>query len=266
MQKIYNSLPISGIAKTITDIAGIDAPKQSGESIDIICNRAKATFEGKSADRIFIYNPDAIALWLFQKYTDLFEKAVINSDIQLPMRAVMPSVTPVCFASMYTGAEPSVHGIMAYEKPVIKIDTVFDAFIRAGRKPAIVSTANDSTSCIFLDRDMDYFIFDTTDECNKKALELIEKDEHDLIVLYNPNYDNAMHRNGPEAEIALAELSRNVETYAVMVKKIQAHWSGHRTMIGFCPDHGCHELDGQLGGHGLDMAEDMNVIHLFKFL
>jgi len=268
MSKESNSLTISGIAKTITDIMGIGAPNQSKGSIDIICAKAMSAFGDKNADRVFIYNPDAIALWLFQKYTSLFEDVLINSDMRLPMRAVMPSVTPVCFATMYTGAEPSVHGITAYEKPVLKADTVFDALIRAGLKPAIVSTTGDSTSCIFLDRKMDYFIFDTTEECNEKALELIKEDKHDLILLYNPNYDNAMHKHGTESNEALKELKKNVETYSMLVAQIEKHWTKHRTMIGFCPDHGCHdhELYGQLGGHGLDIAEDMNVIHFFKFI
>jgi hypothetical protein len=266
MGKFYNSLPITGVAKTITDIVGIDAPKQAQPSIDIICNLANSVFEGKNANRVFIYNPDAIALWLFQKYTSLFENAILNSNIQIPMLSIMPSVTPVCFASMYTGAMPDVHGIQTYEKPVINVDTIFDAFIRAGLKPAIVSTANDSISCIFLERDMDYFIFDSHDKCNKKAMELIENDSHDLIILYNGNYDTVIHRTGIESKDAINELKSNIETFSTLVKQIENHWKNHRTMIGFCPDHGCHEIDGNLGSHGLDMAEDMNIIHMYRFI
>ncbi len=39
--------------------------------------------------------------------------------------------------TMYTGAQPAVHGITAYAKPVIKIDTIFDALIRAGKNPLL---------------------------------------------------------------------------------------------------------------------------------
>ena len=266
MSSLHNSLPIDSIAKTITDIAGISPPEEAESSVDIIYNCAKKVFEGKSADRIFIYNPDAVALWLFQKYTEHFEKAILHSDMALPMLAVMPTVTPVCFASMYTGASTDVHGITSYEKPILKTDTVFDAFIRAGLKPAIISTANDSISCIFLEREMDYFIYETTEECNKKAMELIEEDEYDLIVLYNPNYDNAMHRNGPESGAALKELKNNIDTYSKIISHIERYWTKHRTMVGFCPDHGCHEIDGSLGSHGLNMAEDMNIIHFYRFI
>jgi hypothetical protein len=29
-------------------------------------------------------------------------------------------------------------------------------------------------------------------------------------------------------------------------------------------DHGCHEIDGGCGSHGLDMPEDLNIVHLYK--
>ena len=266
MDKLTNSIPITGVAKTITDIVGIPAPKEAGPPIDIIVNAAKAYFGKKKADRIFMYNPDAIALWLYQKYTVLFEKAFIQSHIQIPLLSIMPTVTPVCFASMYTGAMPDVHGIQAYEKPVLRTDTIFDAYIRAGLKPAIISTANDSMSRIFLERAMDYFIYDTHDECNAKAMELIAEDKHDLMVLYNGNFDTVMHRAGTESNEALNELKHNIDTYAMLIGQIKKHWGAHRTMVGFCPDHGCHEIDGNLGSHGLDMAEDMNIIHFYRFI
>ena len=107
-------------------------------------------------------------------------------------RLAMPSVTPVCFASMYTGALPDVHGIKAYVKPVLKCDTLFDAALRAHLRTAIVSTANDSISVIFLERQMDYYIYPTLEEVNNKAVELLEGDRYDLIVVYNPDYDANM--------------------------------------------------------------------------
>ena len=266
MNKLYNSLPITGIARTITDLFDIEPPKRSGPSVGIINNYARKIFANEKANRIFVYNPDAIAFWLFQKYTVLFESMFLQSNIQVPMLSVMPSVTPVCFASMYTGAMPEVHGIQTYEKPVLKTDTVFDALIRAGKKPAIVSTANDSISRIFLERNMDYFIYDNPADCNKKAMELIAKDVYDLIVLYNGNFDTVMHRAGTESDESLNELKNCIETYCMLTEQIKKHWKSHRTMIGFCPDHGCHEIDGNLGSHGLDMPEDMNIIHFFRFL
>ena len=36
-------------------------------------------------------------------------------------------------------------------------------------------------------------------------------------------------------------------------------------VFAFLPDHGCHEIDGNLRSHGLDMEEDMNIIHFYGF-
>lgn len=265
MGTLYNSIPITAVAPSLAAILGIAPPEKSGPSMNLLTRAADAAFSGRHADRILIYNPDAVALWLFQKYTALFEDAVLHSDVQLPLLSVMPSVTPVCFASMYTGAMPAVHGIQSYVKPVLQTDTLFDACLRAEKKAAIVSTAGDSISKIFLERAMDYFIYEHYDACNEKALELIAQDRYDLIVVYNPNYDAAMHRNGPEAPVSLDMLRHNLSTYQTFVRAVQNQWRAHRAVVGFCPDHGCHEIDGNLGSHGLDMPEDMNVIHFYRF-
>ena len=29
-------------------------------------------------------------------------------------------------------------------------------------------------------------------------------------------------------------------------------------------DHGCHEIDDRCGSRGLDMSEDLNIVHLYK--
>ena len=218
---------------------------------------------GGAVDRAVIYNPDAVAWWLYETYPEKFKKAADCSDLVLRMTSVMPSVTPVCFASMYTGVQPAVHGIQKYEKPVLKQETLFDAFLRAGKRCAIVSTAGDSISKIFLDRKMDYFIYPTVTAVNAKALSLIKKNTYDLIVIYNGNYDSRMHAKGPESAYALHALDRNLAFYRKMVSTIRSSCAGQRVLYGFCPDHGCHLIDGNRGSHGLDMEEDMNVVHLY---
>ena len=266
MADIYSSICISSVARTAAELLGIEAPKDAAPAISPVLRKAEKKFGAARCDRVLLYNPDAIALWLYQKYTHLLEPAAVASDLQLPMLSVMPSVTPVCFATMYSGVMPEVHGIRSYVKPVLKVDTLYDALIRAGKKPAIVSTAGDSISQIFLEREMDYFIYDTPEECNRKALELIEADQYDLITLYNGNYDGTMHRYAPDGKESLAVLAENARVYAELRDAIETHWAGHRTLLGFCPDHGCHEIDGGLGSHGLEMIEDMNVIHMYALI
>ena len=113
---------------------------------------------------------------------------------------------------------------------------------------------------------MDYYHFDEggIEAVNAKAVEIILRDEHDFIVIYNGNYDRVMHKNGPESAGALAELRLNDHVFAMLSNLIATHWKHHNTLIGFAMDHGCHEIDGGCGSHGLDMPEDINIVHCYK--
>jgi len=190
----------------------------------------------------------------------------VNSitELRVPFCTVMPSVTPVCFGTMYTGAQPAVHGIQKYAKPVITIDTIFDALIRAGKKPVILAYGNCSLSKIFLERKMDYFIFENIEKVNAKAAELILKDEYDFIVIYNGNYDTKMHKFGPESLEALTEIRANSRTFGIFSAMVQEYWKHHNTLMGFAMDHGCHAIDDNSGSHGLDMEEDLNILHMYQ--
>ena len=243
---------------------GIEAPALSAATDERLCQYVDQKLGGKRADRVFMYNPDAIAQWIYEKYPRLLKEAIARTALAVPYCSVMPSVTPVCFGTMYTGAQPSVHGIQRYEKPIIAIDTLFDALIRAGKKSAIVAETNCSMAKIYLNREMDYYIFDTIEEVNAKAAELILADRYDFIAVYNGNYDSKMHKVAPEGLEALAELRANSEAFGLFSALIAEHWKHHDTLVGFAMDHGCHEIDGESGSHGLDMDEDLNIVHLYQ--
>jgi transcriptional regulator with XRE-family HTH domain len=264
MTKNKNSL--DSICATLAYAMGIDAPMYAAPKNWELANYIDKVFENKKADRVVMYNPDAVAQWIYEKYADMLQDVKTRTDIEIPLATVMPSVTPVCFGTMYTGAQPAVHGIQKYEKPVITIDTLFDALLRAGKKCALITYGKCSLSKIFLERDMDYYHFDEGGiaAVNAKAAEVILKDEHDLIVIYNGNYDSVMHKKGPESPEALAELRTNCHIFSCISELVRNHWKGHNTLLGFAMDHGCHEIDGGCGSHGLDMPEDINIVHLYK--
>ena len=263
---MINQNSLDTLCATLSFAMGIDAPECAATPNNDLCNYIGGKLGYRKTDRIFMYNPDAIAQWIYEKYPQFFTEVTRVTDIEVPFCTVMPSVTPVCFGTMYTGAQPDIHGIRAYVKPVITIDTIFDVLIRNGKKPAIVSTTGDSMSKIYLERDMDYFIYDTVEQVNAKTAELIISDTYDFIVVYNGNYDSYMHKFGTESNEALGELRANVRTFGMFYEMIAEHWKSHNTLIGFAMDHGCHEIDGGSGSHGLDMEEDLNIVHLYKIM
>jgi transcriptional regulator with XRE-family HTH domain len=262
----HNSDSLDTVCASLAYAMGIKPPKFAAEKNEELSNYIDKVFDGEKADRVVMYNPDAVAQWIYQKYPEYVKNAKANSEKEIYLSTVMPSVTPVCFGTMYTGAQPSVHGIQKYEKPVITIDTIFDQLIAAGKKVALITYGKCSLGKIFLNRNMDYYHFDKggIEAVNAKAMEVILRDEHDFIVIYNGNYDSVMHKNGPESATALAELRLNDHVFGMISNLIKNHWSHHNALVGFAMDHGCHEIDGGCGSHGLDMPDDINIVHLYK--
>ena len=263
---MLNPNSLDTVCAALTYALGIQPPKQAAAANADLTAYIDTVFGGEKADRVVMYNPDAIAQWIYEKYEFFCKQAKARADVEIPLRSVMPSVTPVCFGTMYTGAQPSVHGILKYEKPVITIDTLFDALLRAGKKPALITYGKCSLSRIYLEREMDYYHFEdgTIEQVNAKMAEVILRDEHDFILIYNGNYDSVMHKFGPESTEALAELRTNCHTFGMLCELIQSNWKQHNTLVGFAMDHGCHEIDGGCGSHGLDMEEDLNIVHLYR--
>ena len=261
---MLNEISLDTLCAALSYSMGFEKPRMANEPNPKIVNYIDSVLGGKKVDRLLMYNPDAVAQWIYEKYPALLKEVRAEKGLEVDFRTVMPSVTPVCFGTMYTGAQPEIHGIRKYEKPVIKIDTFFDAALREGKKIALLAQSEMSMAKIYLERNMDYFIYPTVEETNAKACELIAKDEHDIIVVYNVNYDATMHKFGPESLEALSELRVDSHVFGILVNTVKEHWKNHDTLVGFAMDHGCHEIDGGSGSHGLDMEEDLNIRHVYK--
>ncbi len=260
----FNKISLDTMCAAICEVMGINPPEFAAPANKDITSLCRKAFDGRKADRVFIYNPDAIAEWVYKKYPNLVKEVMERTELEVPYITAAPPATPVCFGTMYTGAQPKVHGIEVYARPVIKIETLFDAVIKGGKKCAIVSTEVNSMSLIFLEREMDYFIMKSVEEANAKAAQLILEDNYDVLIVYNGNYDFKMHRFGPESIDALSELRANSETFAMFDSMICEHWKHHDTFMGFCMDHGCHEVESGCGTHGFaKMPEDMNIMHSY---
>ena len=265
-----NEDSMTGVCAGFAYALGVEPPKFAAPANEKVTRYIDEAFGGEKADRLIIFNPDALAQWIYEKYRHHTNMLRQHRELEVPIATVMPSVTPVNFGTMYTGAEPRVHGIEQYEKKLITIDSLFDALARAGKKVALIAGKGWSMGTILLERDIDYYLLDGgydsggAARIQAKAVELILKDEYDVIVVYNGYYDSAMHRHGPESMEALAELRSNCYAFAEISELVEHLYGHHNTLLAFAADHGCHEIDGGLGSHGLDMPEDRNVVHLYK--
>lgn len=260
----YHSIPLERVRPTVQALLGISADPALPEPIYPVLEAAETALGGP-AERIFLYNPDAIGSWICRKYSRWFAPLLERTQFIQPLLSPVPPVTPVCFASMYAGCPPKIHGIHAYIKPVLTVDTLFDALPKAGKRVAIVCTLGDSIAEIFKGRQVDYYFYKTVVECNQKAMELLEEDQHHCIVLYNGNYDHWMHRTGPQGFLARHALKDNIRTFCALHDKIQECWKGKRSALVFAPDHGCHNSLFPPGNHGVDAPYDRNIQHYYSF-
>jgi hypothetical protein len=258
---------IQSIAPTICELLGIESPAQCAcEAIVSVTDAVKKKIgDHLRVDRILVYAPDAIGDHLRKDYIREFQRINTILPIKVPMTSVVPPKTPVAFASMFTGAPPEVHRITKYERFVLTCDTLFDAVSRAGLRTAIVAVAGSSIDIIFRDRNIDYFTEADDSQVISRSLELIKGNEHNLIVTYNQEYDDALHVTNPFSDLAEKSFKEHVKSLEILCREAESAWGKYNRVIAFTPDHGAH-IDAHTGrgDHSLDIPEDMNLSHYFS--
>lgn len=264
MEMEMHTTPLESLTAALAYAMGVEPPQYAQAANEELTAYVDRCLAGQKADRVFIYNTDAIGSWLIEKYAHYTEETRHRMELTLPMLTVDPPKTPCCFGTMYTGAPTKVHGIEVYEKKLITIDTLFDALARAGKKVALLGCRDYSMTVIFAGRDMDYYIYDRWADVNAKAAELIVKDAYDFILVYNANYDDVLHKKGPEHPDTLGQMQFNFKTFCMFDQMIQNLWGKHNVLVGTGMDHGCHAISDGKGSHGENIPEDRNIVHFYK--
>ena len=219
---------------------------------------------GAAIERCLIYCPDALGNHLWARFPEHRDRVTKCCPQRFEVAALGPPKTPVCFASVFTGAPPEVHGIRGYERPVVTCDTLFDALVRSNRRVAIVAVRDSSIDIIFRDRPLDYFSELYDQETTDRALQLLSSDAQDLIVVYHQEYDDQLHRTQPFSTECVEAMERHVATVQVLAGAAAISWSGRPYAMVVAPDHGAHfDVEKGRGDHGLDIPEDMSVSHWY---
>lgn len=255
---------IASVTPTVCSLMGIkhDKTKENIHLESVINNAKQIGID--SVKKVLIYAPDALGVHLHKRFKSSFEKVKSIASIGVEVQSVSPSITPVCFATMFTGVPPKIHGIRKYEKPVIKTITLFDRAISAGKKVAIVAIAGSSIDIIFRERKIDYFSEEYDPQVTNRTVELIKANEHDLILTYHQEYDDMLHQTEPFSSEAIQAMNNHISSFEILSDAFNRFWRQHDRLIVFAPDHGAH-LDTKTGkgNHGLDIPEDMELIHYY---
>lgn len=218
-------------------------------------------------ERCLFFSPDAIAQWLFDKYSIDFAPLAETLSDRILIRSVMPSVTPVCYGTMLSGLMPEAHGIRKYEKFALTVDTLFHSLDKAGKKCCIIASPDSSCEIIF--RNSPAVIIPTKDDSTtlETAKDIIKQDIYDFVMVYQCGYDDTMHATQPESDASLAAMRFHIASYLELSKLARTVWQGKKAAVTFSPDHGIHtDPVTKLGTHGTDLDADMNIYHLFGVL
>ncbi len=252
---------LDSITPTLCELMKVRPPRGAkAQPIRDVTRKAK----GKTIEKTLLYAPDAIGEWLFQSYKPEFNEVIAEAPIQVRIQSMKPSYTPVCYGSMFTGMKPEEHGITKYMKPVLKVETLFDTMAEAGKKVALVAVKDCSIDLIFRERDIDYYSEEYDQQVTERVLELLEKADCDLIVAYNQEYDDLMHRSTPRSPEAIEAFRRHLGTFKVLADAFNKRYADNNRAIAFLPDHGTHvDPETGKGSHGTDTTEDMEVRHFW---
>ncbi len=254
---------IASAAPTLAALLGIPAPTCcQAEAAPAILEAARDRLGGRKATKCLVVAPDAVADHLREPCPDAFA-TFAEGALEVAVRAVMPPKTPVCYASIFTGAAPEVHGIRKYEKPVLKCDTLFDVLAREGRRVAIVAVEGASMDRIFRERPIDYFSEKYDPHVTGRAIQLLNAGAHDVIIAYLQGYDDTMHKLGPLCAAGLAAVALRVEYFRAMRQAFDVAWAAYDRVLAVLPDHGAHATPTG-GDHGEDIPQDMLVHHFYR--
>ena len=263
--KTTTEYSIQSVTPTLCQLMNIAYPAICDAApVDSVCQIARNILDGEPVQKCLIYAPDALGNHLIKLIPDFVETIQQFAPLAVPVRSVMPSVTPVCFASIFTGALPARHGIQQYEKPVLTCDTFFDALLRARRKVAIVAVTNCSVDRIFRGRELGYFSEPDDPAVTDRALSLLESNHHDVILAYHQEYDDTLHRTTPFSHEAILAARNHIKTFMQLNEAFDWRWQSYHRAICMITDHGAHLNPATgCGDHGDDIPEDMELTHFY---
>ena len=87
---------------------------------------------------------------------------------------------------------------------------------------------------------MDYFILPYDGEVTDQAEKLIRDSDYEVIVVYNQEYDDVMHRTFPESEQSLAALKHHIAAFDRLAGAAEECWKSEDSLLCWATDHGIH--------------------------
>jgi len=254
MTKKSKQYSVVDIAPTVSAILNLPPPAQATGSVISEIAQDLSTYK-----RIIVLAPDALGVFAWQKWQNemLFLKS-LHAKHSIILCSIMPSVTPVNFAAIVTGADLSAHGV--HDKTdKFECETLFDVVRKAGGKSAGVGLEG-YTGYELLGRhaDIQGSGGNRSDAgVEEKIIEIVDHDTPQFLIAQFGKVDDIFHRYGPSSPLVVPMLK---ETDA-RLQRLTKHLKHLNYGVIIVSDHGQHDVINarkgeNKGAHGTDMSED----------
>jgi predicted AlkP superfamily pyrophosphatase or phosphodiesterase len=242
------------IAPTVSAVLHLPVPARAqGRPIQSVAK----SMVGRS--RVAIVALDAFGLFAWNLWKEEMPYLQsLHACHSIILRSVMPSITPVNFATMVTGTDQAGHGIMA-RTDFFVCETLFDVVRRSGNKSAGIGI-DDYTGTALLGRYADICGNaggGSDDTVADKIIEIAGSDGPVFLVAQLGRVDDVFHRYGPSSPEVVPMLR---ETDARLLRLLEQLGNLDYGVI-ILADHGQHDVvpveSGSLrGNHGTESPED----------
>lgn len=249
-----NIHPMTSVAPTVSAILGLPAPaKAIGQPIDVIVSGLNG------CNRVAILATDALGMfaWNLWKH-EMPYLSSLHARNSVVLRSVLPSITPVNFATMVTGANRDGHGIYSFRHD-FECQTLFDVVRSSGGTSAGIGI-HDYTGSALLGRFADICGNagdGSDDDIADKIIEISRNGAPEFMIAQLGRVDDVFHEHGPSSPEVVPML-RDTDS---RLQRLVEHLKPLDYGVIILSDHGQHDvldaLPGQhKGNHGSDSDED----------
>jgi predicted AlkP superfamily pyrophosphatase or phosphodiesterase len=212
------------------------------------------------SDRLAVVVIDALGVstWINARIETPALNALANRRL-LHLRSVMPTITPVNFATMLTGASATTHSIRDRSEE-LKHETIFNALREKGGSSATAARALSSLGILIGPHSDKPGIAEsnTDEEVARLALDAMGRGV-DLLWVQLLDVDDAGHAYGPQSSRSVASVKEADSRLREIA--LGAREGGYGLIV--LADHGQHTAvdDGGkvYGTHGTEMDDDIYV-------
>jgi predicted AlkP superfamily pyrophosphatase or phosphodiesterase len=243
------------VAPTVCAILGLRPPRFS-EAEPLL--EVEESIGPSSRLAVVVIDALGVSTWANARTETPTLNAIANQRL-LHLRSVMPTITPVNFATMLTGAAPITHTIRNRTEE-LKLETIFDALREKGGSSATAARARSSLGILISPHANEPGIAEsnTDEEVTILALEALGR-RVDLLWVQFLDVDDAGHVYGPQSSRSVAAVKRadaHLREVALGAKE-----GGYGLIV--LADHGQHtavdDNGKEHGAHGTEMDEDVYV-------